>query len=60
MIFPGNLQLSRKCFQKTLNYRDNFINYRDSFLAISWQKYATIFAEYIIWIVVSFQEILLR
>ena len=34
--------VSRKCFQKTLNYRSNFINYRDSYLAISWQKYATI------------------
>ena len=42
-IFPGNLQLSKKCFQKTLNYRDKFINHCDSYLAISWQKYATIY-----------------
>ena len=41
-MFPGNLQLSRKCFQENLIYRDNFINYCDIYLAISWQKYATI------------------
>ena len=33
-MIPGNLQLSIKCFQKTLNYRDNFINYRDSYSSI--------------------------
>ena len=37
-----NLQLSRKCFQKTKYYRNNFIKNRESYLAISWQKYAII------------------
>ena len=41
-MFPENLQLSRKIFQKAKKYRENFINYRGSYLATSWQKYATI------------------
>ena len=34
--------LSEGFLTYSYNYRDMFLNYRDSFLAISWQKYATI------------------
>ena len=42
VMFPEDLQLSGGCFQRTCNYRDMFVNYRDGYLAVSWQKYATI------------------